>query len=72
MKMIVYIISISISESGNYIEIFVNTNLNVCEKRDVKGLYKLFEKVLLKILLVFDPFETPNLSEIVIDGSQDL
>lgn len=62
-----------ISANGNYIEIFVNTSLDVCEKRDVKGLYKLARKGIIKNFTgISDPFETPNLSEIVIDGSQNL
>lgn len=37
-----------ISEVGNYIEIFVDTEIDECERRDVKGLYKLAKDGLLK------------------------
>lgn len=37
-----------ISDVGNYIEIFVDTEIEECEKRDVKGLYKLARDGLLQ------------------------
>ena len=33
-----------VSKVGRYIEIYVKTSLNVCETRDVKGLYKISKK----------------------------
>lgn len=54
----------------NYIEIFVDTPLNVCEMRDVKGLYKLAREGKIKQFTgISDPFETPTNCDLVVDGS---
>ena len=61
-----------ISNYGGYIEIFVNTPLGTCEKRDVKGLYKLARAgKLSEFTGISDPYEVPKKPEIVInsDGS---
>ncbi len=55
----------------NFIEIYVNTPLEVCEKRDVKGLYKKARSGEIKSFTGIDsPFEAPiNPSlEILTDG----
>lgn len=55
----------------NYIEIFVNTSLEECESRDVKGLYKKARAGEIKNMTgISDPYEAPvnpNL-EIITDG----
>lgn len=52
---------------GKYIEIFVNTPLEVCEQRDVKGLYKLARAGKIKQFTgISDPFEEPTNPEIEI------
>ena len=52
----------------NFIEIFVNTPLDVCEKRDVKGLYKKARQGDLKNFTgISSPFEPPLNSEINLD-----
>ena len=62
-----------ISQHGKYIEIFVNTNLNVCENRDVKGLYALARKGVIKQFTgVSDPFELPSQADIVINGDDPI
>ncbi|TNJ45780.1 adenylyl-sulfate kinase [Tamlana fucoidanivorans] len=44
----------------NYIEVFVNTPLEVCEQRDVKGLYKKARSGAIKNFTgISAPFETP-------------
>lgn len=44
----------------NYIEIFINTPLEVCEERDVKGLYKKARKGEIKDFTgITSPFENP-------------
>ena len=59
-----------IKTNGNYVQIWVNTTLKECKKRDVKGLYKLAEKGILKNFTgVSDPFESPDESELIINGS---
>lgn len=48
------------SNGGKYVEIYVNTDLEVCERRDVKGLYKLArEGVIKEFTGISDPFEKP-------------
>jgi len=49
-----------ISQYGNYVEYFVDTPVEVCEERDVKGLYKAARAGTLKNFTgVSDPFEVP-------------
>ena len=55
---------------GGYIEVFVNTPLDICEQRDAKGLYAKARKGLLKQFTgIDDPYEKPENAEIVIDSS---
>jgi sulfate adenylyltransferase len=50
-----------ISKYGKYTEIFVDTSLDVCEERDVKGLYKQARAGTLKGFTgISDPFEVPS------------
>ena len=57
---------------GGYIEIFVNTPLEVCEQRDAKGLYAKARKGILKQFTgIDDPYEKPRNAEIVINSSND-
>ena len=59
-----------ISPLGGFIEVFVNTSLAVCEERDVKGLYALARKGVIKEFTgISDPYEEPMDAEIVIDSS---
>jgi sulfate adenylyltransferase len=52
-----------ISKYGKYTEIFVDTPLDVCEDRDVKGLYKQARAGTLKGFTgISDPFEVPSTS----------
>jgi sulfate adenylyltransferase len=63
----------SISSNGNYIEIFVNTSLDVCEERDIKGLYKLARQGIIKQFTgISDPFEEPYNAEIVLNGTDTI
>ncbi len=56
-----------ISKQGRYIEVFVNTPIEECESRDVKGLYKKARSGEIKEFTgVSDPFETPANSDIVL------
>jgi len=59
-----------ISKWGHYIEVWVNTPIENCEQRDIKGLYKLArEGKLANFTGVNDPFEIPE-PELTIDGSK--
>lgn len=52
---------------NNYIEVFVNTSLNVCEERDVKGLYKKARKGEIENMTgISAPYETPEKADIVL------
>jgi sulfate adenylyltransferase len=62
-----------ISNLGNYIEIYVKTDLEVCENRDIKGLYKLAREGIIKSFTgISDPFEVPKNADIIVDGSENL
>lgn len=58
-----------ISHFGGFIEVFISTTLEVCERRDVKGLYA---KARLGIVKEFtgisDPYEEPQNAEIIINS----
>ncbi len=57
-----------ISQHGEYILVHVSTSLEVCEKRDTKGLYKKAKEGLIKGLTgVDDPYEVPKDADLVID-----
>lgn len=62
-----------IGSLGHYVQVHVNTLLDECENRDVKGLYKLARKGLIKQFTgINDPFEIPVNNEITIDGSTNI
>ena len=61
-----------IVSSANFIEVFVDTPLEVCEARDVKGMYKLARAgVLDHFTGVSDPYEPPLNPEIHVVGAGD-
>lgn len=56
------------SVGGKYIQIWVKTSLDVCEQRDVKGLYKLAREGKIKQFTgISDPFEDASDSDIIIE-----
>lgn len=57
----------SIVGPENYIEVFVNTPLEICEQRDVKGLYKRARAGEVKNFTgINSPYEEPKNSDLVI------
>ncbi len=55
----------------NFVEIFVDTPLEECEKRDVKGLYAKARKGLIKDFTgVNAPYEPPSNPDVRIDTTQ--
>jgi len=61
------------SVGGNYVEVFINTTLEKCEERDIKGLYALARKGVIKEFTgISDPYEAPENAEIVINGESNL
>ena len=60
-----------VSEHGGFIEVHVSTPLEVCERRDVKGLYaKARQGILKEFTGISDPYEAPVSPEININSSQ--
>jgi len=59
-----------ISQFGGYIEVYVSTPLEVCERRDRKGLYAKARAGIIKNFTgVSDPYEIPKNPEIILDTS---
>jgi len=57
-------------EAGEFIEVFVNTPLSVCERRDPKGLYRKARRgEIQQFTGISSPYETPESPEIEIDTS---
>jgi len=55
---------------GGYVEVYVSTPLEVCEERDVKGLYAKARQGLIKQFTgIDDPYEIPENPEITINSS---
>lgn len=53
---------------GTFVEVYVSTPVEVCEERDVKGLYEKARKGLIKQFTgVNDPYEAPRHAELTID-----
>ena len=59
--------------AGDFVEIFVDAPIEVCEKRDPKGLYKKARAGEIKGFTgIDDPYEAPEKPELVLDaGSKD-
>lgn len=56
--------------AGDFVEIFVDAPLDVCEKRDPKGLYKKARAGELKGFTgIDDPYEAPQKPELVLDAA---
>ncbi|MFN0051220.1 MAG: adenylyl-sulfate kinase [Planctomycetales bacterium] len=58
-------------EPGEFIEIFMDTPIEICEQRDPKGLYKKARAGQLKGFTgIDDPYEAPEKPELVLDGGR--
>ena len=58
--------------AGEFVEIFVNTPLDACERRDPKGLYKKARRGELRNFTGLDsPYEPPTDPELVLDALND-
>lgn len=61
-----------ISKYGRYIEVFVDTPIETCESRDVKGLYKKARNNEIKEFTgISSPFEIPE-SDIILNGEDSI
>ena len=57
---------------GRFVEVYVNCPLEVCERRDVKGLYRKARRgEILAFTGVSDPYEVPVSPEVVVKTDQD-
>ncbi|MEO2050415.1 MAG: adenylyl-sulfate kinase [Allomuricauda sp.] len=57
----------------NYVEVFVNTSLEVCEQRDIKGLYKKARNGEIKDMTgISSPYEVPLCPEIILTEKDSL
>jgi adenylylsulfate kinase len=55
--------------AGDFLEVFVDTPIEICEQRDPKGLYKKARSGELKGFTgIDDPYEAPEKPELVLDG----
>ena len=62
-----------ISQFGKYVQVYVNTSLEICEERDCKGLYQMARNGQIKNFTgISDPFEEPSESDLILDGDNDL
>lgn len=60
-------------EEGDFIEVFVDTPIEVCESRDPKGLYKKARAGEIKDFTGINaPYEAPNDAEIVLAGEESI
>lgn len=56
------------ADIGSFVEVYVNTPLELCEQRDVKGLYKKARAgEIHEMTGVDDPYEPPEHPEVIID-----
>ena len=54
----------------NFVEVYVSTRLEVCEQRDVKGLYKKARNGQLPNMTGVDsPYEVPETPDFTVEGS---
>jgi len=60
----------TMGEAGDFVEVFVDTPIEICEQRDPKGLYKKARAGEIKNFTgISDPYETPEAAEIHLNGS---
>jgi adenylylsulfate kinase len=60
----------SIFPPGSFVEIFIDTPLNICESRDPKGLYKKARQGIVKNFTgISDPYEEPQAPALRLDTS---
>lgn len=58
-------------EEDEFLEVFVDTPLEICEARDIKGLYKKARAGEIKNFTGIDSdYERPENAEIIIDGAK--
>ena len=62
-----------IEKYGTYLEVFVDTSLSECERRDVKGLYHLARQGTIPSFTgISDPFEMPTKPDLIIKNDSNI
>lgn len=62
----------SSGKPGDFVEVFMDTPLEICEQRDPKGLYKKARAgEIPNFTGISDPYESPDHPELRLDGSSD-
>ena len=62
----------SLFDTGEFVEVFMDTPIEVCEKRDPKGLYKKARSGIIKDFTGIDsPYEKPVSAEIILNGMNE-
>ena len=62
---------VATGSASDFVEVFVDTPLEICEQRDPKGLYKKARKGEIKGFTGIDaPYEAPEKPEVNLDGAQ--
>ncbi|WP_370390330.1 adenylyl-sulfate kinase [uncultured Winogradskyella sp.] len=62
----------SIVKDVNFVEVYVNTSIEECEKRDVKGLYKKARKGLIENMTgISAPYEAPTTPDIEVKTEEE-
>ena len=57
-------------ETGEFFEVYMSASLEVCERRDAKGLYRLARDGKLQNFTgISSPYESPEAPEVVLDTS---
>ncbi len=63
---------VAFGDSADFVEVFVDTPLEICEQRDPKGLYKKARSGEIKGFTgIDDPYEPPEKAELVLDGGSE-
>lgn len=61
------------TDGGDFVEVFVDTPLEICEQRDPKGLYKKARAGEIKHFTgISDPYEAPLAAEIILPGADPI
>lgn len=61
-----------VADKGDFLEVFVDTPLEVCEQRDPKGLYKKARAGEIKHFTgISDPYEAPTAAELTLPGGSE-
>ncbi|BBL69910.1 adenylyl-sulfate kinase [Methylogaea oryzae] len=62
----------ALMEQGDFVEIYCDASLEVCERRDTKGLYRnAREGKILEFTGISSPYEPPELPELVVESGRN-